>query len=102
MDLPASRRFLDKKPCRYEPHVLLVPLQANLTVRDSDPVLHTVQMSGSADYNLPFVVAGAEGARPPTPPGAGSIRGNGNVWGDAKNMAGGKTPNEGTAEDGSI
>ena len=35
MDLPAQRRFLDQKNCRYEPHILLVPTQATLTVRDS-------------------------------------------------------------------
>src|ERR1700730_14016064 len=67
MDLPASRRFLNQKTCRYEPHVLLVPLQTSLTVRDSDPLLHTVQMSGSADYNLPSVLEGQEIARPMTP-----------------------------------
>src|SRR6202171_3449242 len=33
MDLPVARRFLDQKTCRYEPHLLLVPVQASLTVR---------------------------------------------------------------------
>jgi hypothetical protein len=80
MDLPASRRFLNQKTCRYEPHVLLVPLQASLTVRDSDPLLHTVQMSGSADYNLPFVLEGQEIARPMTREGTVSMRCNVHVW----------------------
>ncbi len=80
MDLPASRRFLDQKTCRYEPHVLLVPVQASLTVRDSDPVLHTVQMSGSADYNLPFVLEGQQIARPMTREGTVSMRCNVHVW----------------------
>src|SRR5258708_207733 len=84
MALPSARRFLAQKPCRYEPHVLLVPLQANLTVRDSDPVLHTVQMSGSADYNLPFVVAGQEIARPMTREGTVSMRCNVHVWMNAE------------------
>jgi hypothetical protein len=80
MDLPAPRRFLNQKNCRYEPHILLVPLQATLTVRDSDPLLHTVQMSGSADYNLPFVLAGQEATRPMTREGKVSLRCNVHVW----------------------
>ena len=80
MDLPAPRRFLDQKNCRYEPHILLVPLQATLTVRDSDPLLHTVQMTGSADYNLPFVLAGQEIKRPMTREGKVSLRCNVHVW----------------------
>ncbi len=80
MDLPAPRRFLNQKNCRYEPHILLVPLQATLTVRDSDPVLHTVQMTGSADYNLPFVLAGQEATRPMTREGKVSLRCNVHVW----------------------
>ncbi len=81
MDLPASRRHLNQKNCRYEPHILLVPVQETLTVRDSDPLLHTVQMSGSADYNLPFVREGQEITRPMTRVGAVSMRCNaGHVW----------------------
>ncbi|MFZ0563968.1 MAG: carboxypeptidase regulatory-like domain-containing protein [Terriglobales bacterium] len=81
MDLPAQRRFLDQKNCRYEPHILLVPAQATLTVRDSDPLLHTVQMSGNADYNLPFVREGQEITRPMTREGVVSLRCNaGHVW----------------------
>lgn len=81
MDLPAQRRFLDQKNCRYEPHILLVPAQATLTVRDSDPLLHTVQMSGSADYNLPFVREGQEITRPMTREGIVSLHCNaGHVW----------------------
>jgi hypothetical protein len=80
MDLPVPRRYLNQKNCRYEPHILLVPLQANLTVRDSDPLLHTVQMSGSADYNLPFVLAGQEITRPMTREGKVSLRCNVHMW----------------------
>ncbi len=80
MDLPAARRFLNQKSCRYEPHILLVPLQTTLTVRDSDPLLHTVQMSGSADYNLPFVLEGQEIARPMNREGTVSMRCNVHVW----------------------
>jgi len=81
MDLPLERRHLNQKNCRYEPHILLVPLQAVLTVRSSDPLLHTVHMSGSADYNLPFTTAGQEISRPMTRGGMVDLRCNaGHVW----------------------
>lgn len=81
MDLPVSRRFLNQKNCRYEPHILLVPVQEILTVKSSDPLLHTVQMSGNADYNLPFVREGQEITRPMIREGAVSLRCNaGHVW----------------------
>ncbi|MFZ3265043.1 MAG: carboxypeptidase-like regulatory domain-containing protein [Terriglobales bacterium] len=81
MDLPLERRFLNQKNCRYEPHILLVPQQAILTVKSSDPVLHTVHMSGSADYNLPFVTEGQEISRPMTREGVVDLRCNaGHVW----------------------
>ena len=54
MDLPEPRRFLNQQTCRYEPHILLVPLQGDIKIKSSDPLLHTVHMSGAADYNLPF------------------------------------------------
>jgi hypothetical protein len=85
MDLPPARRHLNQKNCRYEPHILLVPVQETLTVRDSDPLLHTVQMSGSADYNLPFVLEGQEITRPMTREGTVSLRCNaGHVWMNAE------------------
>jgi hypothetical protein len=81
MDLPAQRRFLNQKNCRYEPHILLVPVEATLTVKSSDPLLHTVHMSGSADYNLPFTAEGQEISRPMTRAGVVSLRCNaGHVW----------------------
>jgi hypothetical protein len=81
MDLPQPRRFLNQKNCRYEPHILLVPVQATLTVKSSDPLLHTVHMSGSADYNLPFTSAGQEFTRPMNREGVVDLRCNaGHVW----------------------
>jgi hypothetical protein len=81
MDLPEPRRFLNQKNCRYEPHILLVPLDATLTVKSSDPLLHTVHMSGSADYNLPFTAQGQEITRPMNREGIVSVRCNaGHVW----------------------
>jgi hypothetical protein len=46
--------FLDQKRCRYEPHILLVPRDAELRMKSSDATLHTVHMDGAATYNLPF------------------------------------------------
>ena len=80
MDLPAPRRFLNQKNCRYEPHILLVPVEATLSVKNSDPLLHTVQMSGSADYNLPFVLEGQEITRPMVREGRVNLRCNVHVW----------------------
>ena len=54
MDLPVSLQHLDQKACRYVPHILLVPQGANLQVRSSDPILHTVHMSGAVSNNIPF------------------------------------------------
>ena len=80
-----ERRFLNQKNCRYEPHILLVPAQGALTVKSSDPLLHTVHMSGSADYNLPFVAAGQEITRPMTREGVVNLRCNaGHVWMNAE------------------
>ncbi len=53
-DLPEARRHLDQKECRYVPHVSLIAAGADLSIKSSDPVLHTVHMIGAADYNLPF------------------------------------------------
>jgi len=81
MGLPPARRSLNQKNCRYEPHILLVPEQGILSVRSSDPVLHTVHMSGSADYNLPFTAQGQEITRPMNREGVVSLRCNaGHVW----------------------
>jgi hypothetical protein len=54
MDLPEARQTLDQRTCRYIPHILLVPQGGSLKIKSSDPVLHTVQMFGSATNNIPF------------------------------------------------
>lgn len=81
MDVPVARRQLNQKNCRYEPHILLVPQDATLNVRSSDPILHTVHMTGNADYNLPFTTEGQEISRPMNRSGLVSLRCNaGHVW----------------------
>jgi plastocyanin len=34
--------LLDQKDCRYDPHVVLVPVGASLTIRNSDGILHNL------------------------------------------------------------
>jgi hypothetical protein len=54
MDLPEARQHLDQKSCRYVPHILLVAQGTDLQVESSDPILHTVHMTGAASDNVPF------------------------------------------------
>ena len=87
MDLPAARQSLNQKSCRYEPHILLVPLQGNLHVKSSDPTLHTVHMSGAADYNLPFPFQDLTIQRTMNREGLVDLRCNaGHVWMNAEMM----------------
>ena len=55
VDLPLSRRSLNQKECRYEPHIFLVPQGAALNMVTSDPVLHNIHMTGASSYNAAFV-----------------------------------------------
>jgi hypothetical protein len=81
MDLPQARQFLNQKNCRYEPHILLVPVGGNLELKSSDATLHTVHMSGASDYNLPFTFKGQVIDRPMVRPGVVDLRCNaGHVW----------------------
>jgi len=87
MDLPEPRRSLNQKSCRYEPHILLVPLQGNLQIKSSDATLHTVHMSGASDYNLPFPFKDLVIQRTMNRPGLVDLRCNaGHVWMNAEMM----------------
>jgi hypothetical protein len=87
MNIPAPRRFLDQKHCRYEPHILLVPLTAELAMKSSDAVLHTVHMDGAASYNLPFPFTDRVTTRIMNTPGVVNLRCNGgHVWMNAEMM----------------
>jgi hypothetical protein len=84
-DFPENRAYLDQKHCRYEPHILLVPAQGGLRIKSSDPVLHTVHMTGVATYNLPFPFTNQTVSRPMQTPGVASIRCNGgHTWMNAE------------------
>ncbi len=85
MDLPAPRRFLDQKHCRYEPHILLVPKGADLEMKSSDATLHTIHMDGAASYNLPFAFTNQPITR--TMPTAGLVNlkcNGGHTWMNAE------------------
>jgi hypothetical protein len=87
MDLPETRQSLNQKTCRYEPHVLLVPDNGTVHLKSSDPVLHTVHMSGASDYNLPFPFANQTVTRTMNREGLVDLRCNaGHVWMNAEMM----------------
>jgi hypothetical protein len=87
MNLPAPRRSLDQKHCRYEPHILLVPQTAELAMKSSDAVLHTVHMDGAASFNLPFPFTDRVTTRNMNTPGLVNLRCNGgHVWMNAEMM----------------
>lgn len=85
MELPAQRRFLDQKNCRYEPHILLVPASGELQMKSSDTTLHTVHMEGAATYNLPFPFPNQVVKREMNTPGLVSLKCNGgHTWMNAE------------------
>jgi hypothetical protein len=45
---------LDQEHCRYVPHIFIVPQGTAFQLKSSDPILHTVHMSGAANTNVPF------------------------------------------------
>jgi len=84
-DLPQTRRFLDQKHCRYEPHILLVPQNALLQMKSSDATLHTIHMDGAASYNLPFPFPNQVISRDMQSPGLVNLKcSGGHVWMNAE------------------
>jgi plastocyanin len=80
-DLPDSRRYLDQKQCRYVPHITLVAVGKDLSIKSSDPILHTVHMIGAADYNLPFPMTDVTLTRTMRKAGAVDLKCNaGHIW----------------------
>lgn len=85
MDLPQQRRVLDQRHCRYEPHLLLVPVSATLEMKSSDATLHTIHMDGAATYNLPFPFPNQVIEREMPTPGLVNVRCNGgHTWMNAE------------------
>ncbi len=52
--MPTDAVTLDQKGCRYDPHIVLVPKKAELSMSSGDAVLHNIHMFGAAVYNIPF------------------------------------------------
>ena len=87
IDLPPARRSVNQKQCRYEPHILLVPQNADLQMSSSDATLHTIHMNGAASYNLPFPDTSHPISRTMQTPGLVNLRCNGgHVWMNAEMM----------------
>jgi Polysaccharide lyase family 4, domain II len=87
MELPEQKRHLDQRRCRYIPHILLVPQDAELQMQSSDATLHTIHMDGAASYNLPFPFTNRITARTMSSPGLVNLRCNGgHVWMNAEMM----------------
>jgi hypothetical protein len=87
MNLPEQRRHLDQRHCRYIPHILLVPENANLNMVSSDATLHTIHMDGAATFNLPFPFTDRVITRTMSTPGLVHLRCNGgHVWMNAEMM----------------
>jgi hypothetical protein len=87
MNLPQPRRSLDQRHCRYEPHILLVPRTAEIAMKSSDAVLHTVHMDGAASFNVPFPFPDRVITRNMDTPGLVNLRCNGgHVWMNAEMM----------------
>jgi hypothetical protein len=81
MDLPVELRAIDQRTCRYVPHIALVPRGQEVMAKSSDPILHTMQMSGAASYNLPFPFQNQFLKRTLNAPGVIDLRCNaGHVW----------------------
>jgi hypothetical protein len=87
LELPVQRRHLDQRHCRYVPHILLVPENAELQMQSSDATLHTIHMDGAASYNLPFPFTNKVSSRTMSTPGLVNLRCNGgHVWMNAEMM----------------
>lgn len=85
MNMPEARRFLDQKHCRYEPHILLVPKNGELSMKSSDAVLHTVHMDGAATFNIPFPFQDRVISRNMDAPGLVNLKCNGgHAWMNAE------------------
>jgi len=87
LELPEQHRHLYQKRCRYIPHILLVPKDAELKMQSSDATLHTIHMDGAASYNLPFPFPNQINSRNMPTPGLVNLRCNGgHVWMNAEMM----------------
>jgi len=52
--LPTAGARLDQRNCRYDPHIVILPRKAELTMSSGDKILHNIHMFDAANYNIPF------------------------------------------------
>ena len=87
MDLPEVRVSLNQKNCRYEPHILLVGINMEMKMKNSDPILHNIHMVGAAVYNLPFPLNDMDVKRPMRKAGVVDLKCDaGHVWMNAETL----------------
>lgn len=87
MQIPDERWHLDQKNCRYVPHIMVVADGTGLQIKSSDPILHTVHMSGAASNNIPFPFQGQYISAMMREPGVVNLKCNaGHVWMNAEIM----------------
>jgi len=80
-DTTTTKRIIDQKTCQYIPHITIIPVSADLGMKSSDPILHTMHMTGAADYNLPFPMTDVVVSRPMKREGVADLKCNaGHVW----------------------
>jgi len=87
MNLPEVRITLNQKNCRYEPHILLVGIDTEMKMKNSDPILHNVHMVGAAAYNLPFPLKDMDVKRSMRKAGVVDLKCDaGHVWMNAETL----------------
>lgn len=87
MNLPEVRVSLNQKNCRYEPHILLVGINTEMKMKNSDPILHNIHMVGAAAYNLPFPLKDMDVKRPMRKAGVVDLKCDaGHVWMNAETL----------------
>jgi hypothetical protein len=87
MEIPDERWHLDQRNCRYVPHIMVVADGSALQIKSSDPILHTVHMTGAASNNIPFPFQGQYISAVMREAGVVNLKCNaGHVWMNAEVM----------------
>ena len=87
LNLPEARVSLNQKNCRYEPHILLVGINTEMKMKNSDPILHNIHMVGAAAYNLPFPLKDMDVKRSMRKAGVVDLKCDaGHVWMNAETL----------------
>jgi hypothetical protein len=79
----AGSPLLDQKKCLFEPYVQIVPVRTNLTLENSDPVLHNVHAYDAANatlFNISMPLQGMKLPRKLDRPGLIRIKCDAHPW----------------------